>query len=113
MKRFYIFFLTIILCFCSTFSAIYAQENDSINKKELGLSTLLNDIRLQQINDSLERIKLQHEIASLKSLNSRKKENLKQQLNEFDEENNMRKQQLKIRVDSIKKKHQVLRRSTI
>jgi len=103
MKRFYIFFLTIILCFCSTFSAIYAQENDSINKKELGLSTLLNDIRLQQINDSLERIKLQHEIASLKSLNSRKKENLKQQLNEFDEENNMRKQQLKIRVDSIKK----------
>lgn len=103
MRRFYFFFLTIILCFSSTFIGIYAQENDSINKKELGLSTLLNDIRQQQINDSLERLKLQQEIASLKSQNSPKKENLKQQLNEFDEENNMRKQQLKIKVDSIKK----------
>ncbi len=103
MRRFYFFFLTIILCFSSTFIGIYAQENDSINKKELGLSTLLNDIRQQQINDSLERLKLQQEIASLKSQNSSKKENLKQQLNEFDEENNMRKQQLKIKVDSIKK----------
>jgi len=64
---------------------------------------LLNDIRQQQINDSLERQKLQHEIASLKSQNSPKKENLKQQLNNFDEENNLRKQQLKIKVDSIKK----------
>lgn len=103
MRRFYIFFFTIILCFCSTFVGLYAQENDSINKKELGLSTLLNDIRQQQINDSLERQKLQHEIASLKSQNSPKKENLKQQLNNFDEENNLRKQQLKIKVDSIKK----------
>ncbi|MDR2271118.1 MAG: mechanosensitive ion channel [Sphingobacterium sp.] len=103
MRRFYFFFLTIILCFSSTFIGIYAQENDSINKKELGLSTLLNDIRQQQINDSLERLKLQQEIASLKSQNSPKKENLKQQLNELDEENNMRKQQLKIKVDSIKK----------
>src|SRR5690606_24683534 len=67
------------------------------------LSTLLNDIRQQQINDSLERQKLQQEIANLKSQNSPKKENLKQQLNEFDEENNLRKQQLKIKVDSIKK----------
>ena len=64
---------------------------------------MLNDIRQQQINDSLERQKLQHEIASLKSQNSPKKENLKQQLNNFDEENNLRKQQLKIKVDSIKK----------
>lgn len=103
MRRFYIFFFTIILCFCSTIVGLYAQENDSINKKELGLSTLLNDIRQQQINDSLERQKLQHEIASLKSQNSAKKENLKQQLNNFDEENNLRKQQLKIKVDSIKK----------
>ena len=84
-------------------NGIYAQESDSINKKELGLSTLLNDIRQQQINDSLERQKLQQEIANLKSQNSPKKENLKQQLNEFDEENNLRKQQLKIKVDSIKK----------
>jgi len=103
MRRFYIFFFTIILCFCSTIVGLYAQENDSINKKELGLSTLLNDIRQQQINDSLERQKLQYEIASLKSQNSPKKENLKQQLNSFDEENNLRKQQLKIKVDSIKK----------
>jgi len=103
MRRFYIFFFTIILCSCSTIVGLYAQENDSINKKELGLSTLLNDIRQQQINDSLERQKLQHEIASLKSQNSAKKENLKQQLNNFDEENNLRKQQLKIKVDSIKK----------
>lgn len=103
MRRFYIFFFTIILCFCSTIVGLYAQENDSINKKELGLSTLLNDIRQQQVNDSLERQKLQHEIASLKSQNSPKKENLKQQLNDFDEENNLRKQQLKIKVDSIKK----------
>ncbi|NPE45640.1 mechanosensitive ion channel family protein [Sphingobacterium prati] len=103
MKGFYIFFLTIILCFCSMINGIYAQESDSINKKELGLSTLLNDIRQQQINDSLERQKLQQEIANLKSQNSPKKENLKQQLNEFDEENNLRKQQLKIKVDSIKK----------
>jgi len=103
MRRFYIFFFTIILCFCSTIVGLYAQENDSINKKELGLSTLLNDIRQQQINDSLERQKLQHEIASLKSQNSPKKENLKQKLNNFDEENNLRKQQLKIKVDSIKK----------
>lgn len=103
MRRFYIFFFTIILCFCSTIVGLYAQENDSINKKELGLSTLLNDIRQQQLNDSLERQKLQHEIASLKSQNSPKKENLKQQLSDFDEENNLRKQQLKIKVDSIKK----------
>ncbi|MFU1855515.1 mechanosensitive ion channel family protein [Sphingobacterium sp. NGMCC 1.201703] len=103
MRRFYIFFFTIILCFCSTIVGLYAQENDSINKKELGLSTLLNDIRQQQISDSLERQKLQHEITSLKSQNSPKKENLKQQLNDFDEENNLRKQQLKIKVDSIKK----------
>ncbi|WP_293946800.1 MULTISPECIES: mechanosensitive ion channel family protein [unclassified Sphingobacterium] len=103
MKGFYIFFFTIILCFCSTTVALYAQEADSINKKELGLSTLLNDIRQQQINDSLERQKLQQEIANLKSQNSPKKENLKQQLNDFEEENNLRKQQLKIKVDSIKK----------
>ncbi len=69
----------------------------------MGLSSLLNEIRQQQINDSLERVKLQNEIADLKSQNSPKKENLKQQLNEFDEENNIRQQQLKIRVDSIKK----------
>ncbi|WP_343561247.1 mechanosensitive ion channel domain-containing protein [Sphingobacterium sp.] len=103
MRRFYIFFFTVIQCFCSTIVGLYAQENDSINKKELGLSALLNDIRQQQINDSLERQKLQYEIASLKSQNSPKKENLKQQLNDFDEENNLRKQQLKIKVDSIKK----------
>ncbi|WP_104383075.1 mechanosensitive ion channel family protein [Sphingobacterium sp. HMA12] len=102
MRRFYIFFFAIILFFCSSVG-LYAQEADSINKKELGLSTLLNDIRQQQINDSLERQKLQNEIASLKSQNSPKKENLKQQLNNFDEENNLRKQQLKIKVDSIKK----------
>jgi Small-conductance mechanosensitive channel len=69
----------------------------------MGLSSLLNEIRQQQINDSLERVKLQNEIADLKSQNSPKKENLKQQLNEFDEENTIRQQQLKIRVDSIKK----------
>ena len=69
----------------------------------MGLSSLLNEIRQQQINDSLERVKLQNEIADLKSQNSPKKENLKQQLNEFDEENKIRQQQLKIRVDSIKK----------
>lgn len=69
----------------------------------MGLSSLLNEIRQQQINDSLERVKLQNEIADLKSQNSPKKDNLKQQLNEFDEENTIRQQQLKIRVDSIKK----------
>ena len=69
----------------------------------MGLSSLLNEIRQLQINDSLERVKLQNEIADLKSQNSPKKENLKQQLNEFDEENKIRQQQLKIRVDSIKK----------
>lgn len=103
MKRLFICFFTAILCFLSANRLLYAQEKDSINKKELGLSTLLNDIRQQQINDSLERIKLQNEIASLKSQHSAKKENLKQQLNEFDEENDIRKQQLKVKVDSIKK----------
>jgi len=92
-----------ISCLFSTSAPLYAQETDSVNKKELDLSSLLNGIRQQQINDSLERVKLQHEIADLKSQNSPKKENLKQQLNEFDEENNLRKQQLKVKVDSIKK----------
>jgi len=92
-----------ISCLFSTSTQLYAQETDSVNKKELDLSSLLNGIRQQQINDSLERVKLQHEIADLKSQNSPKKENLKQQLNEFDEENNLRKQQLKVKVDSIKK----------
>jgi len=87
----------------STSLQLYAQEIDSVNKKELDLSSLLNGIRQQQINDSLERVKLQHEIADLKSQNSPKKENLKQQLNDFDEENTIRQQQLKVKVDSIKK----------
>ncbi|KKO89980.1 hypothetical protein AAW12_17990 [Sphingobacterium sp. Ag1] len=99
----YVYFLMTISCLFSTSAPLYAQETDSVNKKELDLSSLLNGIRQQQINDSLERVKLQHEIADLKSQNSPKKENLKQQLNEFDEENNLRKQQLKVKVDSIKK----------
>lgn len=103
MRSIYIFFLISLSCLFSTSTQLYAQETDSVNKKELGLSSLLNEIRQQQINDSLERVKLQNEIADLKSQNSPKKENLKQQLNEFDEENNIRQQQLKIRVDSIKK----------
>ncbi len=103
MRSIYIFFLISLSCLFSTSTQLYAQETDSVNKKELGLSSLLNEIRQQQINDSLERVKLQNEIADLKSQNSPKKENLKKQLNEFDEENNIRQQQLKIRVDSIKK----------
>lgn len=103
MRSIYIYFLMTISCLFSTSAPLYAQETDSVNKKELDLSSLLNGIRQQQINDSLERVKLQHEIADLKSQNSPKKENLKQQLNEFDEENNLRKQQLKVKVDSIKK----------
>ncbi|MDR0263914.1 MAG: mechanosensitive ion channel [Sphingobacterium sp.] len=103
MRSIYIFFLITLSCLFSTSTQLYAQETDSVNKKEMGLSSLLNEIRQQQINDSLERVKLQNEIADLKSQNSPKKENLKQQLNEFDEENNIRQQQLKIRVDSIKK----------
>ncbi|WP_293897359.1 mechanosensitive ion channel family protein [Sphingobacterium sp. UBA5670] len=103
MRSIYIFSLITLSCLFSTSTQLYAQETDSVNKKELGLSSLLNEIRQQQINDSLERVKLQNEIADLKSQNSPKKENLKQQLNEFDEENNIRQQQLKIRVDSIKK----------
>ncbi len=103
MRSIYIFFLISLSCLFSTSTQLFAQETDSVNKKELGLSSLLNEIRQQQINDSLERVKLQNEIADLKSQNSPKKENLKQQLNEFDEENNIRQQQLKIRVDSIKK----------
>ncbi len=103
MRSIYVYFLMTISCLFSTSAPLYAQETDSVNKKELDLSFLLNGIRQQQINDSLERVKLQHEIADLKSQNSPKKENLKQQLNEFDEENNLRKQQLKVKVDSIKK----------
>ncbi|MGJ1349600.1 hypothetical protein ACR784_11185 [Sphingobacterium multivorum] len=103
MRSIYVYFLMTISCLFSTSTQLYAQETDSVNKKELDLSSLLNGIRQQQINDSLERVKLQHEIADLKSQNSPKKENLKQQLNEFDEENNLRKQQLKVKVDSIKK----------
>ncbi|MGE8429593.1 MAG: mechanosensitive ion channel domain-containing protein [Sphingobacterium sp.] len=103
MRSIYIYFLITISCLFPTSTQLYAQEIDSVNKKELDLSSLLNGIRQQQINDSLERVKLQHEIADLKSQNSPKKENLKQQLNEFDEENNLRKQQLKVKVDSIKK----------
>lgn len=102
MKRLYICFLTALLCF-SAFLQLPAQETDSVNTKELGLSSLLNGIRQQQINDSLERVKLQNEITNLKTQNSAKKENLKQQLNNFDEENIIRNQQLKIKVDSIKK----------
>ncbi|WP_286842202.1 MULTISPECIES: mechanosensitive ion channel family protein [Sphingobacterium] len=103
MRSIYVYFLMTISCLFSTSASLYAQETDSVNKKELDLSSLLNGIRQQQINDSLERVKLQHEIADLKSQNSPKKENLKQQLNEFDEENNLRKQQLKVKVDFIKK----------
>ncbi|MDH5825903.1 mechanosensitive ion channel family protein [Sphingobacterium faecium] len=102
MKRFHLCFLTAIL-FITSFSSLTAQEADSTDTKELGLSSLLNGIRQQQINDSLERVKLQSEITNLKTQNSPKKENLKQQLNNFDEENNIRNQQLKIKVDSIKK----------
>lgn len=102
MKRLYICFLTALLCF-SAFLQLPAQETDSVNTKELGLSSLLNGIRQQQINDSLERVKLQNEITNLKTQNSAKKEDLKQQLTNFDEENIIRNQQLKIKVDSIKK----------
>lgn len=102
MKRLYICFLTTLLCFSAVIQ-LSAQETDSVNNKELGLSSLLNGIRQQQINDSLERVKLQNEITNLKTQNSAKKENLKQQLNNFDEENIIRNQQLKIKVDSIKK----------
>jgi len=103
MRSIYVYFLISLSCLFSTSIQLYAQETDSVNKKELGLSSLLNEIRQQQINDSLERVKLQNEIADLKSQNSPKKENLKQQLNEFDEENTIRQQKLKIKVDSIKK----------
>lgn len=102
MKRLYICFLTALLCFSAVLQ-LAAQETDSVNTKELGLSSLLNGIRQQQINDSLERVKLQNEITNLKTQNSAKKEDLKQQLTNFDEENIIRNQQLKIKVDSIKK----------
>lgn len=102
MKRLYICFLTALLCFSAVLQ-LPAQETDSVNTKELGLSSLLNGIRQQQINDSLERVKLQNEITNLKTQNSAKKEDLKQQLTNFDEENIIRNQQLKIKVDSIKK----------
>lgn len=103
MRSISIYFFITLSYLLSTSLQLYAQEMDSVNKKELDLSSLLNGIRQQQINDSLERVKLQHEIADLKSQNSPKKENLKQQLNEFDEENTIRQQQLKVKVDSIKK----------
>ncbi|WP_293938828.1 mechanosensitive ion channel domain-containing protein [Sphingobacterium sp. UBA5996] len=103
MRSIYVYFLMTLSYLLSTSLQLYAQEIDSVNKKELDLSSLLNGIRQQQINDSLERVKLQHEIADLKSQNSPKKENLKQQLNDFDEENTIRQQQLKVKVDSIKK----------
>lgn len=103
MRSISIYFFITLSYLLSTSLQLYAQEIDSVNKKELDLSSLLNGIRQQQINDSLERVKLQHEIADLKSQNSPKKENLKQQLNEFDEENTIRQQQLKVKVDSIKK----------
>ncbi|WP_293884773.1 MULTISPECIES: mechanosensitive ion channel family protein [unclassified Sphingobacterium] len=103
MRSISIYFFVTLSYLLSTSLQLYAQEIDSVNKKELDLSSLLNGIRQQQINDSLERVKLQHEIADLKSQNSPKKENLKQQLNEFDEENTIRQQQLKVKVDSIKK----------
>ncbi len=109
MRSIYIYFFITLSYLLSTSLQLYAQEMDSVNKKELDLSSLLNGIRQQQINDSLERVKLQHEIADLKSQNSPKKENLKQQLNEFDEENTIRQQQLKVKVDSIKKKHKKIR----
>jgi len=102
MKRLYICFLTALLCFSAVLQ-LPAQETDSVNTKELGLSSLLNGIRQQQINDSLERVKLQNEITNLKTQNSAKKEDLKQKLTNFDEENIIRNQQLKIKVDSIKK----------
>lgn len=102
MKRLYICFLTALLCFSAVLQ-LPAQETDSVNTKEVGLSSLLNGIRQQQINDSLERVKLQNEITNLKTQNSAKKEDLKQQLTNFDEENIIRNQQLKIKVDSIKK----------
>lgn len=102
MKRLYICFLTALLCLSAVLQ-LPAQETDSVNTKELGLSSLLNGIRQQQINDSLERVKLQNEITNLKTQNSAKKEDLKQQLTNFDEENIIRNQQLKIKVDSIKK----------
>jgi len=102
MKRLYICFLTALLCFSAVLQ-LPAQETDSVNTKELGLSSLLNGIRQQQINDSLERVKLQNEITNLKTQNSAKKEDLKQQLTNFDEENIIRNQQSKIKVDSIKK----------
>lgn len=102
MKRLYICFLFSLLCF-TALNPLSAQEIDSVDAKELGLSSILNGIRQQQINDSLERVKLQNEITNLKTQNSTKKENLKQQLNNLDEENLIRNQQAKLKVDSIKK----------
>lgn len=105
MRVLYILFLVVLFCF-PTITPLVAQEVDSTDSKELGLSVMLNEIRQQQINDSLERAKLQHEITILKSQNSAKGQGLKQQLSELEEENSIRKQQLKIRVDSIKKNTQ-------
>ncbi|UZJ63325.1 hypothetical protein OKW96_12450 [Sphingobacterium sp. KU25419] len=102
MKRLYICFLFSLLCF-TALNPLSAQEIDSVDAKELGLSSILNGIRQQQINDSLERVKLQNEITNLKTQNSSKKENLKQQLNNLDEENFIRNQEVKLKVDSIKK----------
>ncbi len=111
MKRFYICFLATLLSLSSALmlsaqqvdSANATKKTDSLTTKEQGLSSLLNGIRQQQINDSLERLKLQNEITNLKAQNSPKKENLQQQLNELDQENNIRNQQVKLKVDSIKK----------
>jgi hypothetical protein len=101
MKRLYICFLFSLLCF-TALNPLSAQEIDSVDAKELGLSSILNGIRQQQINDSLERVKLQNEITNLKTQNSSKKENLKQQLNNLDEENFIRNQEVKLKVDSEK-----------
>ncbi|WP_270090418.1 mechanosensitive ion channel family protein [Sphingobacterium sp. SYP-B4668] len=111
MKRFYICFLATLLSLSSALmlsaqqvdSTNATKKTDSLTNKEQGLSSLLNGIRQQQINDSLERLKLQNEITNLKAQNSPKKENLQQQLNELDQENNIRNQQVKLKVDSIKK----------
>lgn len=105
MRRFYIAFIALLFWF-SAMTPLVAQEADSVDTKELGLSVALNEIRQQLINDSLERVRLEQEITVLKSQNSAKGKNLKQQLNELDEENSMRKEQLKERVDSIKKNSQ-------
>lgn len=79
------------------------QVSDTTEANEMLFYSLLNEIRAQQIADSIERVSLLHEITSLKSQSNETSQTVQDQLALFEAEKNTRDQLQQLTVDSIKK----------